>query len=234
MNKTLFKTELKNLGIDLRAAQLKQFEDYYRLLLEWNQKMNLTAITQEAEVYEKHFYDSLLAVKVYAFKDQNICDVGAGAGFPSIPLKIVFPHLQVTIVDSSHKRITFLNKLIDKLALNNVKAVASRAEEYALEHRETYDLVLARAVARLNILMELCLPMVKVEGSFIALKGAQGTTELAEAAAGAVELGARLVKSDKEHLFRANEIRYLFKYDKVKPTKHKYPRAYAKIKKNPL
>ncbi|MDR1782435.1 MAG: 16S rRNA (guanine(527)-N(7))-methyltransferase RsmG [Bacilli bacterium] len=235
MDKITFINKVKEeLNIELSNNQVKQFDDYYHLLITWNEKMNLTALTKEEDVYEKHFYDSLLSSKIYDFNNQVICDVGAGAGFPSIPLKIVYPNLKVTIVDSLNKRITFLNVLINELNLTNVDVIAARAEEFALEHREYYDLVIARAVARLNILDELCIPMVKVNGSFISLKGKQALDEIKEADQGIKKLNAKLVKYEKYYLFNDNDVRYLIKYDKFSKTNTKYPRMYAQIKKKPL
>mgnify|MGYP003293869646 CR=1 FL=1 len=181
MNIEQFIQALKEHGIELTQRQLIQFEMYYKELVEWNEKMNLTNITEKEDVYLKHFYDSLTLAFDYPLSNQSIADIGAGAGFPSIPLKIVYPELKITIVDSLNKRITFLNHLVKELQLTNVKAIAARAEEYATDHREQYDIVSARAVARLNILDELCLPLVKVGGMFISLKGNQGLIEVEEA-----------------------------------------------------
>ncbi|MGN1183089.1 MAG: 16S rRNA (guanine(527)-N(7))-methyltransferase RsmG, partial [Faecalibacillus sp.] len=149
MTEQEFQNYLKEKGILLNQKQLEQFQRYYELLVEWNKKMNLTAITEKKEVYLKHFYDSLTIAFDFPFENQSIIDVGAGAGFPSVPLKIVYPELTITIVDSLNKRITFLNHLFDELKLNNCQAIASRAEEYALFHKESADIVIARAVARL-------------------------------------------------------------------------------------
>ena len=160
---------------------MEQFNRYFELLVEWNEKMNLTAITESDEVYLKHFYDSISASFYVDFtKELKICDVGAGAGFPSIPLKIVFPHLTVTIVDSLNKRITFLEELQKELKLEGVRFCHDRAETFAQlpEHRERYDLVTARAVARMSVLSELCMPLVKVGGQFVAMKAASAGEEL--------------------------------------------------------
>lgn len=169
MNKEQFQQQLAEKGIHLSPSQLEQFDLYYQLLVEWNEKMNLTAITDKEEVYLKHFYDSLSAAFYFDFSGSlAICDVGAGAGFPSIPLKIAFPDIQVTIVDSLNKRITFLNHLASELQLNDVHFYHDRAETFGKlpEHREQYDVVMARAVARMSVLSELCLPLVKVGGVF--------------------------------------------------------------------
>ncbi|MDF9867343.1 16S rRNA (guanine527-N7)-methyltransferase [Bacilli bacterium PM5-3] len=234
MTKEQFIDELKKINISLTSYQLEQFDKYFKVLVEWNEKMNLTSITEEEEVYEKHFYDCLLVSQSYDFNNQKICDVGAGAGFPSVPLKIVYPDLDITIVDSLDKRIKFLNVLSDELNLDNFRAVSQRAEEFAQDNREAYDLVLARAVARLNILVELCLPLVKVDGYFVALKGKQALEELDEAKLGIEKLGANLISKDKYQLISDYSTRYMLKYKKVKPTDKKYPRNYSQIKKKPL
>jgi 16S rRNA (guanine(527)-N(7))-methyltransferase GidB len=234
MNKEQFIQALKEKGIILTDKQIEQFEIYYQTLIEWNEKMNLTAITIKEEVYLKHFYDSLTVSFDYPLHQQKLCDIGAGAGFPSIPLKIVYPSLHVTIVDSLAKRIVFLNHLIQVLELENVEAVHARAEEYALKHREDFDVVMARAVARLNILDELCLPLVKKNGYFIALKGLKAKEELQEAQKGIQLLGGKVEKEVDFLLTDENDHRSHIYIQKIKATPMKYPRAFAKIKKNPL
>lgn len=194
MNIEQFINALKEKGIVLTDKQLKQFDTYYHTLVEWNEKMNLTAIVNKEDVYLKHFYDSLTPSFDFDFNNQSLCDIGAGAGFPSIPLKIVYPDLKITIVDSLSKRITFLNHLVKELELDNVKAIAARAEEYAVNNREAFDIVTARAVARLNILDELCLPLVKPNGYFITLKGKIWQEELKEAKNGIKILGGEVKK----------------------------------------
>ena len=229
MNQEQFLKALADKGIQLSNKQLKQFELYYETLIEWNEKMNLTAITNKEDVYLKHFYDSLTISFDYILNNQSLCDIGAGAGFPSIPLKIVYPDLKITIVDSLTKRITFLNHLIKVLELNNVKAISARAEEYAIDHRESFDIVTARAVARLNILDELCLPLVKLDGDFITLKGLKAKEELSEAKNGIEKLGGMVMKEVDENDHRSN----IFIH-KVKNTPKTYPRSFGKIKKKPL
>lgn len=229
-----FIDELKKLNIELSIKQIKQFEDYYQLLIEWNQKINLTAITNENEVYEKHFLDSIKMMEVIDLNNQNICDIGAGAGFPSLPLKIIYPDLKITIVDSLNKRIKFLEELTKQLELDNVKLVAARAEEYAQTNRNLFDIVSARAVARLNILVELCVGLVKKDGYFIAYKGKQALLEVAEAKQGLKKLG--LVKDkfyEYEHINEQSK-RWILSFKKVSDTPKIYPRAYAKIKNKPL
>lgn len=234
MNIEKFIEELAKQNIILTQRQLEQFELYFKELVEWNEKMNLTNITQKEDVYLKHFYDSLTLAFNYPLSNQSICDIGAGAGFPSIPLKIAFPDLKVTIVDSLNKRITFLNHLIKVLELDNVEAIASRAEEYALAHRESFDIVSARAVARLNILDELCLPLVKVGGYFITLKGAQGQEELDESLNGIIKLGGKVQEVRAFKLPIIEDQRVNIYIEKVKSTPKSYPRMFAKIKKSPL
>lgn len=234
MNELEFQNILKDKGIILSDKQLKQFNRYYEVLVEWNEKMNLTAITDKEEVYLKHFYDSITIAFDFSFNNQSIIDVGAGAGFPSIPLKILYPELKITIVDSLNKRITFLNHLFKELELDNCKAVAARAEEYAKEHRESVDIVMARAVARLNILDELCLPLVKKDGYFLSLKGRQASEEVKEANKGITILGGKVGKIVDFNLANHDDHRSNIIIKKVKDTPNKYPRMFSKIKKSPL
>ena len=234
MNQEQFLKALKEKGIELSDNQIHQFELYFHTLVEWNEKMNLTAITDKEDVYLKHFYDSLTIAFDYKLNDQSLCDIGAGAGFPSIPLKIVYPDLKITIVDSLTKRITFLKHLTEVLGLTNVNPISARAEEYAIEHRESFDIVTARAVARLNILDELCLPLVKLNGYFITLKGLKAKEELLEAKQGIEKLGGKIVKEDNFTLNDENDHRCNIYIHKVKPTPKTYPRVFGKIKKKPL
>ncbi|MEG0439546.1 MAG: 16S rRNA (guanine(527)-N(7))-methyltransferase RsmG, partial [Solibacillus sp.] len=185
MNEQQFIEALRSKGIELTEQQIAQFKTYFELLVEWNEKMNLTAITDLEGVYLKHFYDSISASFYFDFtKVTTVCDVGAGAGFPSIPIKICFPHLEITIVDSLNKRITFLNHLTDQLQLQNMTFVHARAEEFGQnsQYREQFDVVTARAVARLSVLSELCIPLAKEGGYFVALKAAAGAEEMKDAA----------------------------------------------------
>lgn len=234
MDELTFKNRLLEEGLPIDDEKLSKFHRYYELLVEWNQKMNLTAITEEADVYLKHFYDSVTIATDIALSKQTICDVGAGAGFPSIPLKILYPDLKVTIVDSLNKRITFLHHLCEELGLENVEAVAARAEDYAKDHRQSFDLVTARAVARLNILDELCLPLVAKGGCFLALKGRQGDEEINEAKRGIGMLGGRIEKNRRFTLANDDDVRHNIIIRKVKDTPAAYPRSYARIKKRPL
>lgn len=237
MNEQQFIEALKVKGIELTNVQIAQFKTYYELLVEWNEKMNLTAITDLEGVYLKHFYDSISASFYFDFsKVTTVCDVGAGAGFPSIPIKICFPHLQVTIVDSLNKRITFLNHLSEQLNLDHVEFVHSRAEEFGqnLKYREKFDVATARAVARLSVLSEFCLPLVKKGGNFLALKAAAGPEELKDSKKAITTLGASL-KEDFSYLLPIEESeRTIYIFDKIKETPKKYPRKPGIPNKSPI
>ncbi|MEH6940887.1 16S rRNA (guanine(527)-N(7))-methyltransferase RsmG [Bacillus sp. JJ722] len=237
MNEQQFKTMLEEKGIQLSPWQMEQFEIYFKTLVEWNEKMNLTAITEQEEVYLKHFYDSISAAFYFDFSSvESICDVGAGAGFPSIPLKICFPHLSVSIVDSLNKRISFLHHLADALKLDSVHFYHSRAEDFGQNpmHREKYDLVTARAVARMSVLSELCLPLVKVNGHFVAMKAASAQEELNIGNKAITTLGGKLEKVESMNLPFENSERNIITVKKVKPTGKKYPRKAGTPNKSPI
>lgn len=232
-----FIRQIKELEIELSETQLKQFERYYELLVEWNKVMNLTAITEYEEVYEKHFLDSLAIVKVEDMnKVESIIDIGTGAGFPGIPLKIAFPHLKVILLDSLNKRINFLNTVIDELRLDNVETLHGRAEDYAkkAEYREKSDLCVSRAVANLSTLSEYCLPYVKVNGKFIPYKSGEITLEADEAKKAVSVLGGHINKILKFHLPDSDIIRSFVVVDKNKQTPKKYPRKAGSPSKEPL
>ena len=172
MDKKTFIEELKKLGISVDEKQMEKLDLYYKLLIEWNQKINLTRIIDEEDVYLKHFYDSLTLYKAIDLKkDLTICDIGTGAGFPGIVLKIIFPNLKVTLIDSLLKRINFLNNVIEKLGLTNIEAVHVRAEDFIKSNKNKYDLVTSRAVSKLNNLIEYSIPLLKKGGYFIPMKG---------------------------------------------------------------
>ena len=223
-------------GIELSETQKEQFQTYYQLLVEWNEKMNLTSITEEHDVYLKHFFDSITPSFYYDFDGELcICDVGAGAGFPSIPLKIVFLELKVTIVDSLNKRIQFLNHLAAELGLQDVSFVHDRAESYGKgAYRESYDIVTARAVARLTVLSELCLPLVKKGGQFIALKSSKGEEELQEANFAINILGGNVKETFSFELPEDAGERQMIVIDKRRQTSKKYPRKPGTPNKSPL
>lgn len=236
MSVTWLTKQLSTHGIELSDKQQQQFQTYYQMLVEWNEKMNLTSITEEHEVYLKHFYDSI-AASFYTdlTKELTICDIGAGAGFPSIPLKIIFPNLKVTIVDSLNKRIHFLNQLAEALELDNVSFVHDRAETYGKgDYRASYDIVTARAVARLSVLSELCLPLVKKGGHFIALKSSKGEEELEEARFGIGVLGGKVLDTISYELPEDAGERQMIIIDKRSQTPKKYPRKPGTPNKSPL
>lgn len=224
-------------GISLTPWQLQQYEIYYKTLVEWNEKMNLTAITEKPEVYLKHFYDSLSAAFYFDFnKPLSVCDVGAGAGFPSIPLKIAFPQLQVTIVDSLNKRINFLEHLARELKLENTYFVHDRAETFGQkqEYREQYDLVTARAVARMSVLSELCLPLAKVGGTFMAMKAANAEEELNIGKKAISVLGGKMENVHSFILPYEESERNIIIIKKQKATPKKYPRKPGVPNKTPI
>ncbi|MFZ3590510.1 16S rRNA (guanine(527)-N(7))-methyltransferase RsmG [Bacillus sp. DJP31] len=237
MNQDQFILLLKEKGITLTPKQVSQFELYFQLLIEWNEKMNLTAITEKGEVYLKHFYDSISAAFYVDFtKEISICDVGAGAGFPSIPIKICFPHLRISIVDSLQKRINFLNELAKQLDLSDVHFYHNRAETFGQNpaFREKYDLVTARAVARLSVLSELCLPLVKQNGLFVAMKGAAAKDELEQGQAAIKVLGGALIEEYSFQLPTEESERSLFIIEKKRKTPKEYPRKAGTPNKTPI
>ena len=232
-----FKEMLEEKGIALDVRQLQQFERYFELLVEWNEKMNLTAITEKEEVYLKHFFDSVSASFFVNFNGSlKICDVGAGAGFPSIPLKICFPELNITIVDSLNKRITFLDHLAKELDLSNTFFFHDRAETFAKkqEFREQFDIVTARAVARMSVLSELCLPLVKEGGQFVAMKAASADEELKTAERAIKQLGGKLSAVHPFTLPIEESNRNIVIVKKVKKTPNKFPRKPGMPNKMPL
>ncbi len=230
MNLDLFIEETKKLGIELTSQQLEKLNQFYELLISWNKKMNLTRIIEKEDVYLKHFYDSLTLSKVIDLnQDLTICDVGSGAGFPGIVLKICFPNLKITLLDSLQKRVNYLNEIIKELDLKNIEAIHTRAEDYAKQNREKFDIVTARAVANLKILSELCIPMVKVNGLFIAMKAnieeeIENSTEILN------KLDSKIEKIETFYLPIENSIRNIILIEKLKPTNTLYPRRIEKIK----
>ncbi len=226
-----FEKKLSERDIVLSDWQKEQFAKYASMLIEWNSRMNLTAITDVNEIYEKHFLDSILPSFLLDMKG-TLCDVGAGAGFPSIPLKILYPDLDVTIVEPLGKRITFLHALCEALHIE-INCVNERAEDFVKDHREVFDIVSARAVANLTVLSELCIPLVKPGGIFLSMKGASGDEEVQQAKYAIHVLGCQLKASYTEHL-SDGAVRRNYIFEKVANTPMKYPRVFAKIKKSPL
>lgn len=234
---TWFIEALEEKGITLSPRQLEQFETYYSMLVEWNERMNLTGITERDAVYEKHFYDSVsLSFFIDLANVQTLADIGSGAGFPSIPLKICFPHLKVVIVDSLNKRIGFLKALAEQLGLDGVECVHGRAEDVARlpQYRDAFDLVTARAVARLNVLNEFCLPFVKKGGTFAAMKGSQSDEEVKEAGVSFRELKGRLKSQYQFRLPHEQSDRHLVLVEKLDATPRKFPRKAGTPLKQPL
>lgn len=239
---TAFQNKMSALKISLSEEQYQKFIRYYELLTEWNQWMNLTAITDYGEVVLKHFTDSLSLVKVFsdsAFlsdKKLSVIDVGTGAGFPAIPLKIAFPNLQITMLDSLQKRIKFLNEVIAGLQLDGITALHGRAEDMAKQRglREQFDLCVSRAVARLVSLSEYCLPFVKKNGYFIPYKSEKTESELAEAEHALSVLGGKVIREAEFYLPGSDIFRKLIVIEKIKTTPLKYPRKAGLPTKEPL
>lgn len=234
MKKDEFLKELEKINITLTENQILKLEKFYELLVIWNEKINLTTILKEEDVYLKHFYDSLSLIKVIDLnKELTLLDVGTGAGFPGIVLKIVFPNLKITLLDSMNKRISYLNEIIKELDLKDIDTVCTRAEDYALKNREKYDIVVCRAVAHLEILVEITLPLVKVNGYFIAMKS-NANEEILLARKKIIVLDSKIIEILSFKLPFENSIRTLIKIQKFKKTDLKYPRKYDKIKKENL
>ncbi|MDE6221560.1 MAG: 16S rRNA (guanine(527)-N(7))-methyltransferase RsmG [Lachnospiraceae bacterium] len=236
-NLALFYDSIDKLDLKIDDNQISQFMDYYELLIEWNSFMNLTAITEFEEVCMKHFIDSISLCKaVDCAKNLSVIDVGTGAGFPGIPLKIAFPELKITLLDSLGKRVRFLNEVIGRLGLENIEAIHGRAEDFAKPDllREKFDLCVSRAVANLSTLSEYCLPYVKVDGFFISYKSGKISDEM-QAAQRAIELLGGAIDSQKEFILPGSDIcRILMKIKKIKETPKKYPRKAGLPSKEPL
>ena len=229
-----FIESLRKLNIDITSRQLEQLEEYYNLLVEWNEKINLTRITLKDDVYLKHFYDSATIVKVIDLnKIDNFCDFGTGAGFPGIVIKILFPSLNVTLVDSLNKRINFLNIVIEKLKLEKIVAIHSRIEDFARTHREKFDLVTARAVASLPVLLEYATGIIKKDKYFVAMK-ASIDEELEQSINAQKTLKIKLIDKNSFLLPKENSVRNILLFQKQERTNLKYPRNPSEIKKKPL
>ena len=233
MNKEEFIQELKQINIELTDIQLNQLDKYYHILVEENKKYNLTAITEEQEVYLKHFYDSITLIKIIELKNQYLLDIGTGAGFPGLVLKIVFPNLKIDLLDSTNKKCMFLQQVIDTLELKNINVINARAEEYAKENKEIYDIVTSRAVAPLKHLLEYSIPLVKINGNFIALK-----SNIDEELKNIKNYYNKLYLKDETiiefNLPKEQSKRTLYKITKTAKTPTIYPRQYSQIKKKDI
>lgn len=232
---TKFRNSMNSIGIELTDSQLNAFETYYDMLIDRNKVMNLTAITEFDEVMDKHFLDSTYLFRSIELKaDYKLIDIGTGAGFPGIPLKIVFPELKITLLDSLNKRVGFLNDVIDELNLNDIEAIHGRAEDIARDkaYRASYDIAVSRAVANLSTLSEYCLPFVKIGGKFVSYKSGDCADEVDNAKAAIHLLGGKINKIDE--FSYSNNSRSFIVIDKVMNTSNKYPRKAGLPSKKPL
>ena len=234
MNREEFIKSVKELGIDLNEDMINKLDRFYHLLIEWNAKINLTTIVKEEDVYLKHFYDSLTLFKeVDLTKDLYLCDVGTGAGFPGMVLKIVFPQLKIVLIDSLQKRITYLNEIIKELDLHDIEAIHTRMEDYSKINEEKFDIITARAVANVKVLSEICVRALKLNGRLVFMK-ANIDDEFDNLDNMIRELNLSKVKITKFLLPVENSNRALVSFTKLSKTKDKYPRNIDKIKKNAL
>jgi len=233
MNKDSFIKEVEKIGIKIDDTKLNQLEKYYEMLIEYNKVMNLTGITEKEEVYLKHFYDSLTISKIIDLNnEETLCDVGTGAGFPGIVLKIFYPNLKITLVDSLNKRINFLNNVIKELKLEKIETVHARMEEYSKNNIEKFDVVTARAVAQMNFLLEVAIPMLKVGKYFIAMKGnIENELDYTNALTKLSSMQNDIIKFKLPY---EESGRNIIKIKKVSKTPLQYPRRYDKIMKKPL
>lgn len=227
---------LNKIDIDISDKQLKQFNDYYELLVEWNSFMNLTSITEKDDVIIKHFLDSLMVLKFADVNGKSFIDVGTGAGFPGIPIKIMCPDSNVVLLDSLNKRVKFLNEVIDKLSLSNIQALHYRAEDGAHEDslREKFDFCFSRAVSNLSTLSEYCIPFVKVNGQFISYKSSDSEEEINNSKNAIKILGGKIFKVENFELPDSDFGRSFVFIDKIDNTKNKYPRKAGMPKNSPL
>ncbi len=231
----ILKTYLKKIDIELSKKQIEQFYTYMNLLLEWNEKINLTAITEPEEVILKHFVDSL-TISAYIKKGSKLVDMGTGAGFPGIPLKILRDDIEITLVDSLNKRINFLNEVIKELELREISTVHARAEEFGQnkKYREKFDIATSRAVANLSTLSEYLVPLVKLEGKIICMKGSEVKEELENAKNAIKILGGKIEKEESFNLPNSDMKRNLVIIKKIKNTPAKYPRKPGTPAKEPI
>ena len=236
-NTEQFEKDCKALGVTLSDEQIRQFLKYFEMLVEWNEVMNLTAITEYDEVMKKHFVDSISLCKAYdVTQNKTVIDVGTGAGFPGIPLKIAFPEIEVVLLDSLNKRIKFLNEVIEKLGLENIRTIHGRDEDFAKqkEYRENFDLCVSRAVANLSTLSEYCLPYVKTGGKFVPYKSGKIDDELSQAKKAVSVLGGKITDVVKFQLGDTEIERSFVVIEKEKNTPKKYPRKAGLPSKEPL
>lgn len=232
-----FGSQLRELSIELNDVQKQQFHKYYELLIEWNKVMNLTGITEYEEVNEKHFVDSVAIVKALKMDEiHSVIDIGTGAGFPGIPLKIAFPHLHVVLLDSLKKRVNFLDTVIKELDLKDIKTLHGRAEDYAkkIEYREKFDLCVSRAVANLASLSEYCIPYIRVGGMFISYKSGNIDEELEQSKKAVNVLGGAVLDTVKFQLPGTEIGRAFVKIEKKKSTAKKFPRKAGLPTKEPI
>lgn len=233
MNKDLFIEELKKINIITTEKQLEQLEKYYQILVTENSKYNLTSITNKEDVYLKHFYDSITISKIINLDNQTLCDIGTGAGFPGMVLKIIFPNLKVTLVDATLKKCHFLEMVIKELGLKEIEVINNRAEEYAKTTREKYDIVTSRAVAPLKHLLEYSIPLVKIDGTYIAMKS-DISKEIEGISIYESKLNIKQTNIIEFNLPIENSVRTLISYKKLAKTNLIYPRKYSEIKKKSL
>ncbi len=232
MNIDEFKNEISKLGIEYDNDKLLKLEKYYELLIDWNNKINLTAIVDKEQVYLKHFYDSLTLFKIVDLnKVDSLCDLGTGAGFPGIVIKIFFPNIKITLVDALNKRINFLNEVVQKLNLSNVTLIHSRAEDYGRDHRECFDVVTARALSSLPVLLEYGVSLLKINGTLCAMRGNDDSSDSLNAIS---QLNVSLEKVVHFQLPYEKSNRTLILFRKLSKTNIKYPRRFIEIKKKPL
>lgn len=235
--KTFLKKQLKALDINLSDKQIDKFIRYRDLILEWNKKMNLTAITEEKEMVNKHFIDCLALAKYTNLRsDASVIDIGTGAGFPGIPMKILYPDLKITLLDSLNKRITFLKTVVKDLELSDVELIHGRAEDFGqnVQYRERFDYTFSRAVASLNILSEYSLPFLKIGGKFIPMKSKKSDEEIENSKKALEILGGKLI-SEKDFVIPNTDLyRNVLIIEKIKKTPKKYPRRPGKPNKSPL
>ena len=233
--KQIMINNLKELNIELSDLQLEQFYEYMNILVEWNKFMNLTGITEPEEIITKHFIDSLTILDKIN-KNDAIIDVGTGAGFPGIPIKIAFPNTKIVLLDSLNKRIKFLNEVIEKLQLKDIETIHGRAEDYGRnkKHREHYDVAIARAVAPLNILLEYLMPFTKVKGKCICMKGSNTEEEISNSKNAIKVLGGELIETEEFYIPNTDIKRKIIQINKTKEINNKYPRKAGTPSKDPL